>query len=118
LLKQQGIEVKEEKKAPDLSLIDMDVETLSMLCLLEFSKFTDIDDEQKKERKKQVFLQGQIEYRQRLQKEKDEKRSKDEADDKLIREEIEKDPQAWYQKMSNERQVSVKFRCSLFMDRN
>lgn len=64
-----------------------------------------LDEEEKKEKKRQLFLHGQIEFRQRQQKEKEEQRLKEESEDKLIREEIEKDPQAWYSKIIAQKQV-------------
>jgi len=88
--KQNGEKMDVEKKVQDFSLIHVDNHLLS--------------DDEKKEKKKQLFLHGQMEFRQRQQKEKEEQRIKEEAEDKIIREEIEKDPQAWYLKIIAEKQ--------------
>lgn len=66
-------------------------------------------EDERKEKKKQSFLHGQLEFRQRQQKEKEEQRLKEESEDKLIRDEIEKDPQAWYLKIIAQKQVYFYF---------
>jgi actin-related protein 5 len=88
--KQNGEKMDVEKKVQDFSLIHVDNALLN--------------EDERKEKKKQAFAHGQMEFRQRQQKEKEEQRIKEEAEDKLIREEIEKDPQAWYLKIIAQKQ--------------
>jgi actin-related protein 5 len=88
--KQNGEKMDVEKKVPDFSLIHVDNYLLT--------------EDEKKEKKKQLFLHGQMEFRQRQQREKEEQRIKEEAEDKIIRDEIEQDPQAWYLKVTAQKQ--------------
>lgn len=90
LAKQNGEKMEVEKKVQDFSLIHVDNSLLT--------------EDERKEKKKQSFLRGQLEFRQRQQKEKEEQRLKEESEDKLIRDEIEKDPQAWYLKIIAQKQ--------------
>jgi actin-related protein 5 len=88
--KQNGEKMDVEKKVQDFSLIHVDSYLLT--------------EDEKKEKKKQLFMHGQLEFRQRQQKEKEEQMIKEEAEDKIIRDEIEKDSQAWYLKITAQKQ--------------
>eukprot|EP01127_Copromyxa_protea_P020696 TRINITY_DN6941_c0_g1_i1.p1 TRINITY_DN6941_c0_g1~~TRINITY_DN6941_c0_g1_i1.p1 ORF type:complete len:700 (-),score=145.79 TRINITY_DN6941_c0_g1_i1:31-2130(-) len=76
------------KKEQDFSLVDMDDDLL--------------DDAQKKEKKKQVFLKTMVESRKVQQAKKEQEQARKSEQERIIREQIDLDPQAWYNKISNE----------------